>query len=91
MKSLWVCLFAATVSYAHAQQPTPEQPASALVGRYQIVPSVTTRQDTFLLDTSTGRVWHQIEFPNVGTVWKLIPRADSPADESRYRESNRRE
>jgi hypothetical protein len=52
-------------------------------GRFQIVVSSHLRADTFLVDTSTGRIWRPAKYTDLKeepTVWRLETRVDSEKD-----------
>ena len=52
-------------------------------GRYQIVFRPELARDTWLLDTATGRVWREAQYPEIledPVVWKLMERIDSNED-----------
>jgi hypothetical protein len=79
-----------------AQAPAPQQeqkfkivpPPVARVGRYQIVFSPHMREDTFLIDTDTGRIWQMTEIadlPGKPSVWEEMTRFNSPRDEILFR------
>jgi hypothetical protein len=75
-----VGLFSWSVDPAHAADVGQQ-------GRYQIVVSPITARDMFLLDTNTGRVWQRVTFTDLKgepTVWDLVPRLDSAAQELEY-------
>lgn len=64
-----------TLDFTKAQP----QPISA-TGRYQIFFSPNVRADTFLVDTSTGRIWRMAEFSDISmkpTAWVMEDRLDS--------------
>lgn len=73
-----------------AQSPqslaTSPAPAAPRNGRYAIVFNPNVRADTFLLDTQSGKVWHQVKYADLKgqpTVWELTTVVDSGPEESR--------
>lgn len=61
-------------------------PAAARNGRYAITFNPNARVDTFLLDTQTGKVWHQVKYTDLNgqpTVWEQMTVVDSGPEELR--------
>ena len=78
---LFICLLiVAVVLVAAAQhQPIASQPA----GRFQIIINPNVRADTFLLDTQTGKIWRETEYPDLKdkpTAWEYEERLDTVVD-----------
>ena len=71
MLGLWLSLFM-------VQNPPCISPE---IGRYQIIISTVNRQDAFLLDTVTGKVWRQtFKHGFIDPVWIPVPREDEVKD-----------
>ena len=71
---------AATAAYA---QEAPKPPEEVTPDRYQIVFTPDVPGDTFLLDTSSGRVWrmtHITDLKGEPDVWMYMWRVDSEAE-----------
>jgi len=61
--------------------PAPPPPRERITERYIIYISPHLREDTYLLDSQTGRVWKQVktigDTENIGsTAWEEMPRID---------------
>lgn len=57
--------------------------AAPAPGRYQILYSPNARADTFMLDTSTGRVWQFVTYIDLDGdphAWRLLSRIDGLQD-----------
>lgn len=68
---------------AHAQSASVAAPSSTKGGRYQIIFNPSgVREDTFLLDTQTGKIWTPTKYTNVvgePTAWVYEDRIDTDA------------
>ncbi len=66
-----------------AQQPKVVQ-TQAQNGRYQffLYQGEMPRMNTFLLDSTTGKVWLMVSAPDQTTFWEPMPRVDNDAEEA---------
>ena len=66
-----------------AQQPKT-LPTQAQNGRYQffLYQGEMPRMNTFLLDSTTGKVWVMVSAPDQTTFWEPMPKVDNDAEEA---------
>jgi hypothetical protein len=74
---------ALTVLVFAQQQPRAAQ-SQAQNGRYQffLYQGEMPRMNTFLLDSTTGKVWIMVSAPDQTTFWEPMPKVDSDAEEA---------
>lgn len=80
--TLTIAFLAYAAATAHAQD-APKPAEDVTPDRYQIVFSPDVPADTFLLDTSTGRVWrltHVTDLKGEPDVWMNMWRVDSDSE-----------
>lgn len=88
-------IFLATAAFAQKVADEKSDHISAVPsppGRYQIVSNPSVARDTFLLDTSTGRVWQLTQFGDIigePSAWDMIPRIDTDEDFNAFLTSHR--
>jgi hypothetical protein len=72
-----------TVLVFAQQQPKVVQ-AQAQNGRYQffLYQGEMPRMNTFLLDSTTGKVWIMVSAPDQTTFWEPMPKVDNDAEEA---------
>lgn len=72
-----------TVLVFAQQQPKVLQ-TQAQNGRYQffLYQGEMPRMNTFLLDSTTGKVWIMVSAPDQTTFWEPMPKVDSDAEEA---------
>lgn len=69
--------------FAQTQQPKVVQ-IQAQNGRYQffLYQGEMPRMNTFLLDSTTGKVWIMVAAPDQTTFWEPMPKVDNDAEEA---------
>jgi hypothetical protein len=72
-----------TVLVFAQQQPKVAQ-TQAQNGRYQffLYQGEMPRMNTFLLDSTTGKVWIMVSAPDQTTFWEPMPKVDNDAEEA---------
>jgi hypothetical protein len=70
------------LAVGQSQQPAPKPAGQS--GRYQIslYQGEMPRMNTFLLDTSTGKVWVMVAAPDKTTFWEPMYKVDNDSEES---------
>jgi hypothetical protein len=68
---------------AQTQQPKTGQ-TQAQNGRYQffLYQGEMPRMNTFLLDSTTGKVWMMVSAPDQTTFWEPMAKVDNDAEEA---------
>jgi hypothetical protein len=71
--------------FAQTQQPKGVQ-ASGQNGRYQffLYQGELPRMNTFLLDSTTGKVWMMVGAPDQTTFWEPMPKVDNDEEEAAF-------
>jgi hypothetical protein len=74
-----------TVLVFAQQQPRVVQ-SQAQNGRYQffLYQGEMPRMNTFLLDSTTGKVWVMVSAPDQTTFWEPMPKVDSDTEEAAF-------
>ena len=83
---LIIILFLSAASWAQdaAKKPALKTDVSPGAPRFQLFVNPSVRQDTFLLDTATGKVWRMIQMADAlgePTVWRSEDRIDNLDEE----------
>jgi hypothetical protein len=71
--------------FAQTQQPKAGQ-TQVQNGRYQffLYQGEMPRMNTFLLDSTTGRVWMMVSAPDQTTFWEPMYKVDNDAEETSF-------
>lgn len=71
--------------FAQTQQPRIVQ-TQGQSGRYQffLYQGELPRMNTFLLDSTTGKVWMMVGAPDQTTFWEPMPKVDNDAEEAAF-------
>ena len=79
-----ICLVLTVLVFAQ-QQPKVVQ-TQAQNGRYQffLYQGEVPRMNTFLLDSTTGKVWIMVSAPDQTTFWEPMPKVDNDAEEAAF-------
>ena len=70
--------------FAQQQQPPKVVQTQTQNGRYQffLYQGEMPRMNTFLLDSTTGKVWIMVSAPDQTTFWEPMPKVDNDAEEA---------
>ncbi|MFZ0687245.1 MAG: hypothetical protein WAM89_17010 [Terriglobales bacterium] len=76
--------------FAQTQQPKDGQ-THVQNGRYQffLYQGEMPRMNTFLLDSSTGKVWIMVSAPDKTTFWEPMDKVDNEAEETTFVEHHK--
>jgi hypothetical protein len=77
---------ALTVLVLAQSQQSRVVPTQAQNGRYQffLYQGEMPRMNTFLLDSTTGKVWMMVSAPDQTTFWEPMSKVDNDAEETAF-------